>query len=172
MHIVSTREVLVEYCWTKTITLGFPIKTMNRNRIILACRAQTVTRLCDVLTHDFTSPACEEPAKGTREIWQLCLWPPAFKSASWALETLLSQEGRFRRVWRRLRAAKSTPSSPRTSVASSSLAQGTPGHQGAQPPSPRQPAGTRLSWRPAGTSKSLPEGLPSPASTQDASPRL
>lgn len=51
-----------------------------------------------------------------------------------------------------MRAAEATPS--HTLVARPSSAQGMPGHPGVQPPSPRQPAGTRLSWRPAGASVS------------------
>ena len=81
------------------------MKTMNLYRIILASRALSVTRLRGSPKTEFTSPACEEPAEGTRQIWQRYFRPPALGYQKHSAVKHLCFWKEWRRVWSR----KATP---------------------------------------------------------------
>lgn len=76
--------------------------------------------MCDCPNKEFTSPACEEPAEGTREIRQRCLRPPALGIRNIPRSRLLLLDG----------VEAGVISQSHTS------AQGTPGYRGARIPSP------------------------------------
>ena len=106
MHIMSNREMFVEFCWTLTMGMGFLIKIRDKqdNFSIQSPNCIRVVRL-----------VCEKPAEGTRGIWRLRLPQPAFTPASRLVE-ILPHEHHFRKERRRARTEEATPT--HTSVSS------------------------------------------------------